>query len=450
MAEYNYKRMSQADWDELIRKQGYDRAAEFATNFGTVIDETGLPPLAAARTSQSRPGSDTVASAPRGSTTMDTPQGALPGGAEQQALDPSAELAELYRKRKAAFEPGGSYLTQAKTSFEQGQQRINEMYGGPSQSQMLFALSRALLSPRKFGGFAGTMANVSQALGGIAEQSQTAQQKRAEALARLQASYDERVEKAGFTAAELQAELLKTQIAADKPRVARPVGTEVVDGKLVAISQDQDTGEFTKTEIGNAPANLKPIPNVTSGGQPVFMGPNGPQDAAGNPVAQFDTKAKPLTATEQRQLFDTEDMVNSGLSTISTLEEALSLNEQAYEGSLSGWRKTLGQLFSSDDPRYVATENFDNLIMTGALQSLKATFGANPTEGERKILLDLQAISSKPRAVRDQILRRATEAAKTRLQRNTQQLTRLKSGEYSTRGGSTAPATTAPRVINWK
>ena len=101
---------------------------------------------------------------------------------------------------------------------------------------------------------------------------------------------------------------------------------------------------------------------------------------------------------------------------------------------------------SSDDPQYVATENFDNLVMTGALQSLKATFGANPTEGERKILLDLQAISTKPRAVRDEILRRALAAAKTKTARETKRLQGLKGGEYSTRGGSTVGET---RVIRY-
>jgi hypothetical protein len=69
---------------------------------------------------------------------------------------------------------------------------------------------------------------------------------------------------------------------------------------------------------------------------------------------------------------------------------------------------------------------------------LKAIFGGNPTEGERKILLDLQAVSSKPRAVREEILRRALQGAKSRIARETLRLERLKGGEYGTRGGSTA------------
>lgn len=249
--------------------------------------------------------------------------------------------------------------------------------------------------------------------------------------------------------AGLEGKYLTASAAALKPRVPRPVGTQVIDGKIVTILQDPGTGEITTTAVGDAPANLKPIPSVTSGGQPVFMSATGPVDAKGNPVAEFDVKGKPVSAIEQREIFDTEDTITSGLGTIRTLEEALTLNEQAYEGSLSGWRKTLGALFSSDDPRYVSTENFDNLMMGNALQSLKTTFGGNPTEGERKILMELQAISSKPRAVRDAIIRRAMALAKTRLARESARLQRLKGGDYSTRGASTAGTPSRPRVINW-
>lgn len=237
--------------------------------------------------------------------------------------------------------------------------------------------------------------------------------------------------------AGLEEKYLTSAASALKPAIPRPVGTQVVGGKVVAVMQNPRDGTITTTEIGEAPANLKPIPNVTSGGQPVFMGPNGPVDALGNPVVEFDVKAKPVTATEQKEIFELEDNITSGLGTVKSLEEALSLNQQAYEGSLTNWRVATGRLFGSDDPRYVATEAFDNLIMTNALQSMKAIFGGNPTEGERAALRDLQAISSKPRAVREAILRRALAAAKARIARGTSRLQGLKGGDYSTRGGST-------------
>lgn len=123
----------------------------------------------------------------QGTTPMDTPAGGLSAAT---AADQTPSTRD--RLRAADEELMGLYEglpALRKQQFESGQQRINEMYAGPSLSSQLFALSRALLAPRKFKGFAGTMQNVSNALGQIGEQREMAQMKRAEALARLQESY---------------------------------------------------------------------------------------------------------------------------------------------------------------------------------------------------------------------------------------------------------------------
>lgn len=337
-----------------------------------------------------------------------------------------------------------------KDLYDKARAAILERRYGPSEAERWYALSAAVGTPMVRPSFGGVMRNVSAAMGDFGKAKREAEMSRADALLALEQSY------AGNVSEAKQAELKARRAAltaqgpviarATAPRVARPVGTQVINGKIVAIAQDPATGEYSQTVLGDAPADLKPLPGRTSNGQPVFMGSRGPVDAMGNPITQFDVKPTAVSPTEQKQIFDTEDTINSGLGVTKSLEDALSLNGQAYEGSLSGWRKTLGQLFSSDDPRYVATESFDNLIQSNALQSLKVTFGANPTEGERKILMDLQAISSKPRPVRDAILRRALDTVKTRISRETQRLERLKGGEYGTRGGSTAGA---PRVIRY-
>jgi hypothetical protein len=181
---------------------------------------------------------------------------------------------------------------------------------------------------------------------------------------------------------------------------------------------------------------MTPVANVTSGGQPVFRVGNKVVLADGTPVTQFDKPPRKLSATEQKQIFDVEEVITSGKGSISAMQQALQLNDQAYEGSLSGARKMLGQAFASDDPTYVATESLDNLITKGALESLRATFGGNPTEGERKILLELQASSSKPKAVREQVYRRAIEMAQKRMDLESKRLLGLKSGEYGVVQGS--------------
>jgi hypothetical protein len=249
--------------------------------------------------------------------------------------------------------------------------------------------------------------------------------------------------------AGLEEKYLSSAASAMKPAVMRPIGTEIVGGKLTVVMQDPKTGAVTKTEIGDAPVDLKPIPGVTSGGQPVFMGPSGTVDARGNPVVEFDVKAKPISATEMKETFATEGAINTGLSTLRSLEEAFTLSEQAYEGSLTGWRKTVGQLFGSDDPRYVATEDFDNLQISAAIGNLKNIFPGAISNDERKAFNDLQAVSKYPRPVRARIIGRGIAAAKSLIARETEKLERLKRGEYSSRGGSPAGASSRTRVINW-
>ena len=72
-----------------------------------------------------------------------------------------------------------------KEAFDEGMKYIAQAYAGPSVSQQLFALSKALLSPKPYRGFAGTMANVSTALSDVATSQQEAKQKRALAEAQL-------------------------------------------------------------------------------------------------------------------------------------------------------------------------------------------------------------------------------------------------------------------------
>lgn len=324
-------------------------------------------------------------------------------------------------------------------------QNIQQRYRKPDINDLLINVGMGMMSApgeNDSGGFGGAVQRGLRGIGTYAQSRRAYETDMNKMLSELETAKVKDL-------AGLEEKYLTSAAAALKPKQLRTVGTQVVNGKIVAVREDPNTGEIVTTEIGEAPANLKPIPGVTSNQQPVFMGPDGPVDALGNPVVQFDVKAKPVTATEQKEIFELEDNITSGLGTVKSLEEALSLNQQAYEGSLANWRKTVGQLFGSDDPRYVATENFDNIIMTNALSSMKAIFGGNPTEGERAALRELQAISSKSRPVREAILRRALAAVKARIARGTSRLQGLKGGDYSTRGGSTVGQSSRPRVINW-
>ena len=93
-----------------------------------------------------------------------------------------------------------------------------------------------------------------------------------------------------------------------------------------------------------------------------------------------------------------------------------------------------------------ATLNLDNILQSQALPQLKAIFGGMPTEGERKILLDVQGSSSQPPKVRAEIFKRAEKAINDRLTFSKDKAQRLRAGTYFSGDGAVgqqAPLPTA-------
>jgi len=150
----SYQNMTREQYEILKQTMGPEEADKLVATFGTKVD--GQPP-------------------------MQNP--APPVGALAQAAPPQDDLSA----RVQAYE--GEALRGTEDRFARQREAIEKMYGGPSSSDMLFALSRALLAPREVRGFAGTMANVTDALSGVSQARRSAEQKRAEALLNLESSY---------------------------------------------------------------------------------------------------------------------------------------------------------------------------------------------------------------------------------------------------------------------
>lgn len=363
--------------------------------------------------------------------------------------------------------PGGLTVGQALKTYEQRQGALSEQGAanlnllmkaqedlrtrrvGPSKSEKWLALAAALGQPTKTGAFGETLGNVAQTLGKYKAAGRQAEEEREALATKYGLEIGTERYKQLQDAANQAGQVYRSVVAANKPRVARSVGTEIINGKIVAISQDPDTGKYTKEVLGDAAPDLKTT-NLTSNGQPVFNSPNGFVLANGMPVTQFDEKQTQLSPTELREIFKTEDALNTGLSTIGSLEQALALSDKAFEGSLSDWRKTAGRFLNSSDPAYVATEDFDNLQIASAIGNLKNIFPGAISNDERKAFNDLQAVSKYPREVRSRIINRALAAAKSLVARETSRLERLKRGDYSRRGGTTTTSPSPPRTINWR
>ena len=141
---------------------------------------------------------------------------------------------------------------------------------------------------------------------------------------------------------------------------------------------------------------------------------------------------RPLSATAQRELIDTDEVIASTASGISMLDEAAKLSPKAFEGVGAYQRAyAASQLPDAIEPAGAKeTLEFDNLLKQQILPQLRGIFGANPTEGERQILLEMQGSASLPKAVREKMLARAKKAAEIRLKFNQDKAQRLRAGEY--------------------
>jgi hypothetical protein len=337
----------------------------------------------------------------------------------------------------------------------------------------MFQLSSALFAPTSVRGFSGVMGNVLPVLQKQEQAQREGEIKRQDALNALTAAQLGQQEE--LLGQELETEIELAKLTAPKP--AKAVGNTIIDGVPSVIMQAAD-GTISTKPLGSAgatgsPTNIgevskrggvdgyinergvwTPLPqrtekkptqiSGTSNGQPVFLTDAGPVDAFGNPVTSFDTKPRTLSGSEQKLLIASEDILASADDTLGKLRRVMELNPKALEGSLTGFRKQVGSLFSSDDPTYVATEELDNTLSSMALSMLKSTFPGSVTEGERKALMALQGSSSLPRAARDRIYRNAFEAAQTVSARARDRIQKTQSGFYSER----APAA-APKVIRY-
>jgi hypothetical protein len=146
---------------------------------------------------------------------------------------------------------------------------------------------------------------------------------------------------------------------------------------------------------------------------------------------------RPMSATAQKELIQTEEEMQGAHAGMKSLDQALALNDQAMGFSGAGMLAGAGSFLpESVRPKAIdATVELDNILTSGALPQLKAIFGGMPTEGERKVLLDVQGSSGKTPAVRKEIFERAKEALQNRLRFSGQKTEQLRKGTYFTGEG---------------
>lgn len=156
----------------------------------------------------------------------------------------------------------------------------------------------------------------------------------------------------------------------------------------------------------------------------------------------------PMNSTIQKEIFEADEGVQAGQAVIGGLQRALELNNVAYDGPFADQRSSASALFG--DQSGIATQELKNVVTSQALESLKAVFGGMPTEGERKILLEIQGSVDQPKPVREAIYKRAMAAAERRIAANQAKAEGLRSGSYFDPSfGQGAPANATSSGIQW-
>jgi hypothetical protein len=135
-----------------------------------------------------------------------------------------------------------------------------------------------------------------------------------------------------------------------------------------------------------------------------------------------------LTVTDKKAILEADEAVNAAEGAVVSLNRAKELSKTAYDGATANERAWITSQFGSQAGE--DTRELRQTVTEGALQQLKAIFGGMPTEGERKVLLEVQGSAELPQAVREKIYDRAIALAQKRIQFNKDRANELRSGTF--------------------
>ena len=350
-----------------------------------------------------------------------------------------AELAEARGRARAETEAFNKMLQDAIKGSGEG--------GGPSKSEMYFRLAAAFADPGKTGSFGE---GLGRAAGAVAEQKKAEREAR-RAAARESLQLGLTAQQARMTGAREDVSSLR-QLAGEEMKDKRTVTAELLkewtkrnDPVSTAGKQAQDEGlkpgtpqfqarvrEISELAVDRANAQIQ----ATVAGMSVAAANLALGQAR---FTQQQTEARRLTPQELTLKTDTENAIAASDSAMRSLKQAYQLNPNSFDASLPdlAQRKIL-EAAGSKDTKLVNTRTMENLLGEQALSQLKTTFGSAPTEGERKILMDLQGIGAKSREERAIIMRNAYKSLQSARERQQKRLNEINQGLYREVGTPTA------------
>jgi len=219
-------------------------------------------------------------------------------------------------------------------------------------------------------------------------------------------------------------------VGVPRPRGAAPAAGVVAPPAAAAPMTEAPTAPLVPAA---PPAAAAPAP---SGGETRTVTTPG-----GGSVSITSTQPRALSPAELALRAEEEKTFEGLQSAQEALKDALRLSPQAFAGPLATRRGAIAGALGADSEAAVATRQFNSIMTEQVLSQLRSVFGANPTEGERKILLDMQAGADMSRPEREALLNRAIAAVEKRLKSTERRLGEITRGEFSrVQPGYSAPA----------
>lgn len=379
---------------------------------------------------------------------------------EQKAPMPTGPTGQLdLLKLLDKYQPSsssayGTELAQARVAATKESESFNKMLqdaiaartdNAPSKAEMYFRLAAAFGAPTKTGHFAESLGNVGKTLGEYSKESRDAQM--ADQALRLQLGI--KGQEAKMAAARQNVTDLRT-LAGEEMKDKRTIATELIKDYVASGKPQSAAGKQAQDEglVPGTPSYQKRVSeiadlNVERQIALINASLSGISAAQANlALAQnkFDftkQQSTKLSPGELKLKTETEDSINQSDQALADLKQAYALNPNTFDNSIADLaQRKLLEAAGSQDPKLLNTRTQENLLAKSAVNKLRVAFGGNPTEGERKILLDLEGIGAKSKEERKAIMQNAFTALQRARQNHAKRLNEINQGLYR----DTAPA----------
>ena len=379
------------------------------------------------------------ASAPVAKPSVAAPKAPAPFGDERMG-NIQALLAAYGPKDTAYGEDLKAARTTAKAESDAFAKMLSDSMKSPqdeqsSKAEMYFRLAAAFGAPTKTGHFAENLGMVGKELG------EYSKEKRASAQQKLALALKAQEMKMGAAKEDLRS---LQALAGEEMKDKRAIATELIKD-YIKSGEPQSTAGKQALDEGLKPGTPEYQKRVEQIGNMNVEGKLAQINAAlaGVTVAQANLalsqekfsnlkqqQAK-LSPTEINMKKEAEDTIAIGKQSLADLKQAYALNPNSLAG---GWmdkgQQWLAEAAGSKDPTIVNTRILNNLLGSQGLAKLKSTFGGNPTEGERAIMLELEGIGSKTKEERAAIIKRTYKVLQDKQAREQARLDQINSGAY--------------------